>query len=513
MMKTIKLAFKVIFGRTMIVGLLLLLQIYILFGVFQYFGEYGQYFYGGFTLLAGIVIVYIINKDENPVFKLAWILPVCILPVLGALFYLFIELNPGIFGIKKKLEKRVLESKEFLKTEKSLQIKMKQEDTDLKQMSFYLEKMGGHGTYENTEITYFPLGELKFKALLEDLNKAEKFIFLEYFIIEKGVMWNSILEILKIKVSQGVEVRLMYDGMCSLVLLPYHYPKELSKFGIKAKMFSPIKPALSTHQNNRDHRKIVVIDGKIAYNGGVNLADEYINEKVVYGHWKDVAIRLEGDAVKSFTGMFLQMWNISEKGEEDYKKYLNVQNLSIKNIGYVIPYGDGPDTKEPIAENVYIDILYNAKEYVYIMTPYLIIDNEMVRALLYAANRGIDVRIILPHIPDKKTVFAVAKTFYPQLIQGGVKIYEYLPGFIHAKTFVSDGEKAVVGTINLDYRSLYLHFECATYLYHHSVIVDIEKDFIDTLEVSQMIKMEDYKKVNVFMRCTGRILRLIAPLM
>jgi len=511
--RMIKLGCKIIFGRTMVAILLLFIQIYILVISLIYFREYLELFYGGFILLTAFIIVYIINKEQNPMFKLAWVLPVCLLPVVGSLLYVFIEMNPGIFGMTRKLNRRIMETKPYLQTKESLQLKLEAEHSDIKQIAHYLERETKHGIYENTRIVYFPSGETKFKSLLEDLEQAEKFIFLEYFIIEKGVMWNSILEILERKASEGLEVRVMYDGTCSLALLPYKYPKTLRKMGIKAKMFSPIKPALSTSHNNRDHRKIIVIDGRIAYNGGINLADEYINQKEVYGHWKDVAIRLEGEAVISFTGMFLQMWNISEKGAEEYEKYLIPQMNTIQGQGYVIPFSDGPDTVEVIGKNVYIDMLYKAKEYVYIMTPYLIIDNEMISALLYSAKRGVDTRIILPHIPDKKTVFAVTRTFYPQLIRGGVKIYEYTPGFMHGKVFLSDSIKAVVGTINLDYRSLYLHFECGTYLYNTTAIEEIHRDFLETFDKSQLMTLEIYKNINIFSRGIGRIFRLVAPLM
>ena len=326
-------------------------------------------------------------------------------------------------------------------------------------------------------------------------------------------MWNSILEILKRNVKEGVDVRFMYDGMCSILLLPYSYPKKLRAMGIKAKMFAPIRPLMSTSQNNRDHRKILVIDGRVAYTGGVNLADEYINEKMKFGHWKDTAIKVEGDAVKSFTIMFLQMWNSSEWGQEDYARYIRSDwKVDGSSHGFVIPYGDGPTTPENVAETVYLDIIHHAVRYVHIMTPYFIVDNAMLDALQYAARRGVDVRIIIPHIPDKKPIFAMSRTYYPDLLAAGIKVYEYTPGFIHAKVFVSDDETAVVGTVNMDYRSLYHHFECAAYLYRNEAVADVEKDFQETLEQCMEVDMRYYKRINILNRLMGRVLRLVGPL-
>ena len=305
----------------------------------------------------------------------------------------------------------------------------------------------------------------------------------------------------------------MYDGMCSIAMLPWSFPETLKKKGINCKIFSPIVPALSTCQNNRDHRKIVVIDGKVAFTGGVNIGDEYINEYDKYGHWKDTSIMLKGDAVKSFVLMFLQMWNIDEKTLKDYEKYINTEENLIKNSSYVIPYSDNPYDEDNIGEQVYMDIINTAKKYVHIMTPYLILDNEMIMALKYAAKRGVDTVIIMPHVPDKIYAYLLARTYYEELLEAGVKIYEYTPGFVHAKVFISDDDEAVVGTINLDFRSLYLNFECAAYMYRNSAINYIEKDFERTLEECENITLENHKKYSVFKKIIGRILRLFAPLM
>ena len=363
---------------------------------------------------------------------------------------------------------------------------------------------------------YFPFGEDKFDELIKQLQHASNFIFLEYFIIASGEMWDTILGILREKAREGVEVRLLYDGTNTLINLPKNYPQKMKSYGIQCKVFSPMRPVITTHQNNRDHRKIVVIDGHTAFTGGVNLADEYINRKERFGVWKDTAVMVKGKAVNSFTLMFLQMWNIDDKVKEDYDRYMfkgAEEEDSVTYGGYIVPYGDSPLDHEEVGKKVYLDILNRATEYVHIMTPYLILDEEMTNALIFAAERGIDVKIIMPHIPDKMYAYFLARTHYEELIKGGVKIYEYTPGFVHAKNFISDDEKAVVGTINLDFRSLYLHFECATYIWDNPIVGDIEEDFQNTLNDCQRITLKNCKDYNIIGKICGRALRLIAPLM
>lgn len=514
MRKFLNVFFKIVFSRTMITIILLLIQIVWLLAGFKWLGQYSEISLAVMILISAALLVYIINKDEIPEFKLAWVIPICAAPVFGALLYLFIVGNWGNIGLKKQLDRRLKETKEFLYTDEAVKKKLETFSPHMANLSKYIEDIGGFPAYDNSPVRYFTLGEEKYEDLLEELKKAEKFIFLEYFIVERGRMWNSILDILKQKVKEGVEVRFMYDGMCSLLLLPYSYPKQLNGFGIKTKMFSPIIPLLSTTQNNRDHRKILVIDGRTAYTGGVNLADEYINEVEKYGHWKDVAVKIEGGAVKSFTLMFLQMWNVSETKKEEYSKYIQKETETKKaGAGFVIPYGDGPTTPENVSETVYMDMINQAVGYVHIMTPYFIVDNAMLDVLQYAARRGVDVKLIIPHIPDKKAVFAMSRTFYPDLLAAGVKVYEYTPGFVHAKIFVSDDEKAVVGTINLDYRSLYHHFECGAYMYRNEAVADVENDFNETIGKCIRVDMEYYKKIPFMNRLLGRILRLFGPLM
>ncbi len=508
--------FRIVFSRTAVIVLLLLLQIGVLVLTFGYLSEYTQYAYFYFTALSFIVMLYILNRNENPAFKLTWMIVVLIIPVFGVLMYLFVQLSPGSKLTNMRHRTLIQHSASFLKQDPDTEKQLRAECPQVAATVHYMNHFGGFPIYKNTEVKYYPLGDDMFPDLLEALEKAESFIFMEYFIVADGRMWDAIRNVLIKKAKQGVEVRFMYDGMCSLVLLPYNYAKTLRKYGIQCKPFSQVRPALSTVQNNRDHRKITVIDGHTAFTGGINLADEYINEKVVYGHWKDTGVALYGDAVKSFTIMFLQMWNITEKKEDMYGNYITDafrRDIHRPGFGYVMPYGDSPLDNESVGEMIYMDIIQHAARYVHIMTPYLILDNEMQTALTHAAKCGIEVIIIMPHIPDKLYAYLLARTYYPALIRAGVKIYEYTPGFVHAKVFTSDDCKAVVGTINLDFRSLYLHFECAVYMYRNTEIQTIERDFQETLKQCQEITLDNCRRYPVFKKLAGRILRLIAPLM
>ena len=512
--KTKKGIFHIVFSRTALVFLLLIFQVVLLFEMFTSLVKYAPVMYLLLLILGSAVVIYIINRKENPAFKMSWILFVMAIPIVGMLFYLFTRVQIGTRFIGKRLQDLSLETKPYMEQDEEIIEDLRVSKPANANLAHYMSRQAGYPIKRNTSVKYFPLGEDKFEQLKTELRQAKKFIFMEYFIVEQGIMWDSILEILEEKVKEGVEVRFMYDGMCCIALLPYNYPETLQEKGIKCKMFSPIKPILSTHQNNRDHRKICVIDGHTAFTGGINLADEYINQKERFGHWKDTAVMIKGDAVQNFTIMFLQMWNVTEHQKEDYEKYLTpVQEELRRELGYVLPYGDSPFDNENIGEQVYLHILNHAKKYVHIMTPYLILDNEMVTNLTYAAKSGIEVIIIMPHIPDKWYAFAVAKTYYEELIEAGVQIYEYTPGFVHAKVFVSDDDTATVGTINLDYRSLYLHFECGTFIYNNPVVWNIEKDFQETLKKCQKVSVMDLRTRGTVMTVAGRVLRLIAPLM
>lgn len=515
MKRFINYACKIIFSRTLIIFLMIILQVLVLFFSATWLRNYLHFIWEGMTVLGGFLIIYIINRDEPTEFKLTWIIPICLFPVLGALIYVFMISNAGGIGLKVKTGIRMKETEGLLVSGSETREAVKQCPPSFQGFTHYMEHTAGYPTYHQSTAVYYPLGQDKFEDLLLELKRAERFIFLEYFIVERGIMWNAVLDILKEKVKEGVEVRVMYDGMCSIVLLPHNYPEELKQYGIRAKMFAPIMPFLSTNQNNRDHRKIVVIDGKVAFTGGVNLADEYINRKTVYGHWKDVAVKITGDAVRSFTVMFLQMWNVSEKGSENYERYLQdiTFDAPLCHDGFVIPYGETPTMKQEVAKTVYASVINSASRYVHIMTPYFIVDREFLDSMRYAAERGVEVAMILPGIPDKKVVYYIARTFYPELLRAGIRVYEYVPGFVHAKTFVSDDSSATVGTVNLDYRSFYHHFECGAYFYDNQVVAKVEEDFQNTLLKCEEVTEEYYWRIPLIQKMIGRISRLFAPLM
>ena len=506
--------FKMVFSRAGIFVILILVQMLIFLGIPYYLKEYATFIYSVMSLMEIIVLVYIINTEGNPAFKLSWILCVMAVPVVGTIFYIYVHLQLETRFVQNRLAALRMETEPYMDQDQKITDALWEGKSANAQLSYYLSHQLGFPTYRNTEAEYFPVGEAKFTSMIKELEKAEKFIFMEYFIVEEGIMWNTILEILKRKAAEGVEVRFMYDGMCAFDLLPYSYPKKLQKYGINCKMSNKIRPFVSTIQNNRDHRKICVIDGQVGYVGGVNLADEYINEKERFGHWKDTAVLLRGDAVQSLTMIFLQMWDVDMRGVEPYGKYLTKKADALnEKLGYVIPYADSPFDHENVGEEVYFHILNHAKKYVHIMTPYLILDNEMLTTLIRAAKSGIEVIIIMPHIPDKWYAFAVAKTYYKELIEGGVQIYEYTPGFVHAKIFVSDDDTATVGSINLDFRSLYLHFENGVFIYDNPEVQKVEDDFQNTLAKCHKVTVTEVRNRGILMKTAGQVLRLVAPLM
>lgn len=505
---------SLVFSRTTILIVLLLAQLAIFAATLTYLRDYAQYIYGLFGVLEIVSVIYIINSKSNPAFKITWILLIFVLPVFGTAFYLFMKMMPGTGLIERRLADLTVSTREYMKQDEDTLEALRVSKPANANLAHYLSKQVNFPVHRNTSVKYFSSGEDKFEEMKKQLEKAEKFIFMEYFIVEEGVMWDEIFEILKKKVHAGVEVRFMYDGMCSLSKVPHDYDKKIRKYGIKCKMFSPVRPILSSYQNNRDHRKICVIDGNVGFTGGINLADEYINRIERFGHWKDTAVMLEGEAVQNLTILFLQMWNVSQKKPENYLQYLTPKSLEFKReLGFVLPYGDSPFDKEIIGEQVYFHILNHAKKYVHIMTPYLILDNEMLTTLKFAAKCGIEVIIIMPHIPDKWYAFILAKTYYEELMEAGVQIYEYTPGFIHAKVFVSDNDTATVGTINLDYRSLYHHFENGVFIYNNQVVWDIEKDFQETLVKCEKVSLTNLRSRSLIEQVVGKILRLVAPLM
>lgn len=501
---------QILFGRSTLIVLTLLLNFFLYFSFLLGLFENLPAYFGSTVVFTAVMLIYVLNTDDNPSVKLSWSILIAVLPLFGAVLYFFIRTDLGQRLNRRLISNSIQESLAYLPDHETLYRKIREEDPDFYCLARYLHTYAHAPVCSGTQVQYFPLGELKFDEMLRQMERAEKFIFLEYFIISEGYMWDQILRILKQKATEGVEVRVLYDGTNAIYNLPYGYPKQLEAMGIRCKMFAPIRPLVSSHYNNRDHRKILAIDGHTAFTGGINLEDRYINAEAVYGHWKDTAIMVRGDAAAQFTLLFLQMWHCNKR-EHIYEPYL--VPVTHTAPGYVIPYGTGPIDRKRVGEMVYHHILGQARNYVWIMTPYLILDNETVTALCFAAKRGVDVRLILPGIPDKKYAFALAKSHYRELLDAGIRIYEYTPGFVHAKVFLSDDKCAVVGTINLDYRSLYLHHECAAYLYKVPALADIKADFKETLEKCREVTPEDVKKRPLLSRLTSALLKVLAPLM
>ena len=402
---------NMIFSQKTTIILLLALQLIFIFIIFQSFAVHYAYLHIVFSTVAIVLAIYILNSSENPAYKLAWIVPLVIVPIFTVVLYILLKNQFSTRKVRNLYAKKSANTRPFLKTNKQIMSYLHESEPDFYKLANYVDKSGGYPVCGNTEVTYFPLGEDKYKAMLEELQKAQEFIFMEYFIIDDGEMWREIVKILLEKAKAGVEVRLLYDGMGSQFTLPFRYKKKLTEQGVKCLVFNPFRPMLSTIQNNRDHRKILVIDGNVAFNGGVNIADEYINRKERFGHWKDTAVMLKGDGVWNFTMMFLQMWEVISGDKTEYNMYRpTVKN--VVNNGYVIPYGDSPLDDENVGELVYMDMINNAKDYIYISTPYLIPDNEMLTVLGYAAKSGVDVRIITPEIPDKWYVSVITCLLY-----------------------------------------------------------------------------------------------------
>lgn len=504
-----------LFGRAVLVGAAISIQAVALIIVIWRFSNYFVYFYAVCAMLSVLAVLWIIHGKTYPAYKLAWIVPIMVFPIFGGMFYLILGGNKSSKKNKREMQKIAKQMKESLCQEQQTLKQLEQENRGAANQTKYIERYSACPVYTNTTTEYLTPGERKFERMLEELKKAERYIFLEYYIIEEGVMWNAILEILKEKVKQGVDVRVIYDDVGCLLTLPFGYEKRLESMGIKCSIFNPFIPVLTVRLNNRDHRKIAVIDGHTAFTGGINLADEYINVYEKHGYWKDSAIVIHGDAVWSFTVMFLAMWNFLGKTGESCETFRPTSKDIgyFKSDGYVQPFADSPLDDEAVGEYVYLNLIGKAERYIYITTPYLILDNEMSTALCLAAKRGVDVRIITPHIPDKWYVHAVSRSNYEVLVESGVCIYEYLPGFAHAKTFAVDDMYAVVGTINLDYRSLYLHFECAVWLYKTKSVLEVKEDYLLTLEVCRNITLEDCRNIKWYRRLGRSILRILAPLM
>ena len=441
---------------------------------------------------------------------LIWLIVIPMYPILGVVLYLTLRSNKRRAPIIKKIRKNYKMAERYYIQDPK--IKDEIEKADHSQIK-YLMNIAKFPAYSHNKVKYFPLGDDVYNTLLKELEKAEKYIFIEYYIIGEGEKWDGILSILKEKARQGLDVRIIYDDFGCLKYLPEEYNKELELYDIKCVIFNKLHPLSSLIMNNRDHRKILVIDGHTAFSGGINLTDEYFNVVEVFGHWKDNAFMVKGDAVWSYTLMFLTMWNSYRKEDKDYSifKYDFKKNKPNRD-GYIIPYTDSPLEPETVGENVYLNMINQSRKYLYITTPYLVIDKEMEHALILAAKRGVDVRIITPGIPDKKTVYTVTKSYFLPLIESGISIYTYKPGFIHSKIFICDDHVCTVGTINMDYRSFYHHFECGLFMQDNTTIKDVKKDILNTLEQCHKVTKKEATP-HLLKSFWQALLRLIAPLL
>lgn len=531
-MKKIKAVLGKLFNRMTILAILIFVQFgYIAFALLK-LGNYTQYTSIAFTVLSVLMALFVIYRDDNPTYKLSWILLICLLPVLGSTMYVFFGNKRPARRLKSKIKPLTPEHGENLNPADLMAGGF---NPRLARLVEYVTEYGPYPAWDRTDVRYYALADDAFPEMLRDLAKAKKFIFLEYFIISRGYMWDQIFQILREKVKEGVDVRLIYDDFGSMEGVPVDFASTMEGVGIKTLAFNPIRPIASLVYNNRDHRKILVIDGNIAYTGGFNIGDEYINRVKKYGHWKDTGLRLAGAAVWNDTLMFLNIWNAFRPTDESFDAFRPTETALDKGVqladaapsinstspaapcpllpqGIVQPFADSPLDSENVGENVYMEIINEATDYVYIYTPYLILGNEILTCLQFAAKRGVDVRLVTPGIPDKRIVYRLTRSYYRPLLKAGVRIYEYTPGFIHAKSCVADDKAGVVGSINLDYRSLYLHFECGTLLMQAPVIRDIRRDAENTFALSREVHIEDFR--NTFPGILyDSVLRMFSPLL
>lgn len=508
-----------IFRDRVIVAFLIVLQILVLIALPLFGANYSIYISVSLYLISFIISLVVVMRRTKGAYKLTWIYLILCFPVFGGLLYLVFSIQGSMRLMKPYMN--LIDEKTDLLDENALATSARAiiDNPSRRTQITYLCQHAGFPAYDNTSTRYLATGEEYYEALLDSLKKANKYIFLEYFIIAEGRMHDTIMEILKERAAAGVTVRLLYDDFGCIFLLPKRYPEMLAEYGIECRAFNRFRPILTGLQNNRDHRKICSIDGRIAFTGGINLADEYINEIEKYGRWKDSGVILEGAAAWSLTVIFMKMWMLTSPDGEPYESIESFRpesNLSISSCypsdGYVQPYCDSPLDTDHVCEHIYSQLISNAKKYLYICTPYLIVDDSMISDLVLAAQSGVDVRIITPHVWDKKMVHITTRSYYMELIEGGVRIFEYTPGFIHSKVFVSDDEVASVGTANLDFRSLYLHFECGTMLYGSKAVTQAKEDFLNTLSECHEITSKDCK-LGLFMRLITSLLRLISPLL
>ena len=501
-----------IFSRFGLVLVLLVLQFGALFSLMRWFSNLLPHYLGGTLLVTAAMMVYLLNQDMNNSVRIPWLVVTALAPVLGVLLFCYTKEDVGHRMLKKRLLELEGQTRGQLAQDKKASTALDADCPGAASLAQYLRgRGGGFPVYENTQVTYFPSGEAKFAALLPQLESATQYIFLEYFIIDEGLMWGRILEILARKAAQGVDVRVMYDGTCEFSTLPRDYPRRLEALGIRCKVFAPVTPFVSTHYNYRDHRKILVVDGRVGFTGGVNLADEYINRLVRFGYWKDSGVRLEGPGAGALANIFLTFWK-AQYPEEDIDIDRDLPAAApVPTDCLVQPFADSPVDREAVAKNVYLELINQAQRRLQICTPYLILDNDLLACLRLAAKRGVDVRIYTPGVPDKPTIYQLTRSYFPHLLRAGVRIFSYTPGFLHAKTWLVDDRIAAVGTVNLDYRSLYLHFENSVLIYGGAVLDDVRRDLTEIERESAEVKLADCR-TGFFGTMYSAVLRLVAPL-
>lgn len=497
--------------RIIISVLLLLIQsVFILFVTYDVTAE--SAFLYLLTILLGIVtVIFIMNRRGNPDHKMAWIVFILTFPIFGITVFLLWGGGRVAPFIRKKMRSCESRYTKYLKSDLEIKERLKYYDLIHSRQADYLSCESGYPIYDNTCSEYLSPGEKFFPRLLEELKTAEKYIFIEFFILADGVMWQQVFDILKEKAAAGVEVKIIFDDFGSIRRQGKKFISKIRSHGIEVSIFNPINPIMNIFMNNRDHRKIVVIDGKTAITGGINIGDEYINAEERFGYWMDCAVIIKGAAVNSFLAMFCCMWDFTTGKKIKMKNYM--AECEIKAEGFTLPYCDGPLTSTNHAEGLYMQMLNTAQRYVYIMTPYLIIDNNMKTCLKMAARSGIDIRIMTPHIPDKWYVHPVTQYNYLELLEAGVRIYEYTPGFLHSKLFVSDDKVATVGTVNMDYRSFVFHFECGVWICDSTTVFDIREHFKTLLKECKEIKIDDWKKRPFKDKAKQWFLHIFAPFM
>ncbi|MCL2127662.1 MAG: cardiolipin synthase [Treponema sp.] len=510
---------RIVLRRRVFVMLALLIQI-AFFALLAVGTRNLRYANWALNVISVFACIHVLDKRSKAAYKITWIFLIMLFPIFGGILYIYFYSQSNPRRLRRLIEFERRRSNEACCLCGNRLPGLVEKYPECRPLARYLQDFAGFPVYGGTKPLYFDSGELYFRRVLEELEKAKKYIFLEFFILREGSMLNPIISVLERKAREGLDVRIMYDDLGCLMSLPADYKQLLEEKGIKCMVFNPFRPILSSLQNNRDHRKIIAIDGSTAFTGGLNLADEYINAVDRFGHWKDAAVMLEGEGAWSLTLIFMQMWNVSASLEnpsaakDDYAAFYPWKDRPCGAVpdGFVQPYADSPVDNENVGEHVYIQIINQAKKYLYINTPYLVPDDNLLSALALAAKSGVDVRIITPHRWDKWILATTSRSYYRQLILAGVKVYEYTSGFNHGKTFVCDDAVATVGTTNLDYRSLYLHFECGVLIYRGGAVMAVKEDFLRTIPVSHEVSLRECAR-NFFQRIIPDLLRIFAPLM